>query len=119
MIGELHAQIDKAQHGMVMGSTVHNDVDISYLADTVLLFRYFEAEGSISQAISVFKKRTGSHERTIRQLRIDSDGVRVGDPLRQFRGIMTGVPLYAGSEGGHSGCAPTSIAGARPREPGR
>jgi circadian clock protein KaiC len=83
-----------AQHGMVMGTSAGNDVDISYLADTVLLFRYFEARGAVKQAISVFKKRTGPHERTIRELVIDSDGVRVGDPLTQFRGIMTGVPQY-------------------------
>lgn len=82
-----------AQHGMIMGSH-SNDVDVSYLADTVLLFRYYEAMGEISQAISVFKKRTGPHERTIRQLRIDEQGVHVGEPLRHFRGIMTGVPQY-------------------------
>jgi circadian clock protein KaiC len=89
-----------AQHGMIMGSTLHGDVDISYLADTVLLFRYFEAQGEIHQAISVFKKRTGSHERTIRQLTIDTKGVQVGEPLREFRGIMTGVPMYQSSGGG-------------------
>ena len=84
-----------AQHGMVIGSAAPGDVDVSYLADTVLLFRYFEAEGAVNQAISVFKKRTGPHERTIRELRIDSRGVHVGEPLRHFRGIMTGVPSYA------------------------
>jgi len=83
-----------AQHGMLASSTTANDVDVSYLADTVLLFRYYEAKGEINQAISVFKKRTGAHERSIRQLSITSSGVRVGEPLRQFRGIMTGVPQY-------------------------
>lgn len=82
-----------AQHGMV-GTAMQGDVDVSYLADTVLLFRYFEAAGEVKQAISVFKQRTGPHERAIRQLRIDTDGVHVGDPLRAFRGIMTGVPQY-------------------------
>jgi circadian clock protein KaiC len=85
-----------AQHGMLSGMNAGGDVDVSYLADSVLLFRYYEAEGSIHQAISVFKKRTGEHERSIRQLAIESDGVHVGPPLKQFRGIMTGVPQYAG-----------------------
>jgi circadian clock protein KaiC len=84
-----------AQHGMVVGAGANSEMDVSYLADTVLLFRYFEANGEVAQALSVFKKRTGPHERTIRELRIDSDGVHVGEPLRQFRGIMTGVPQYA------------------------
>jgi circadian clock protein KaiC len=88
-----------AQHGMV-GSNMHGDVDVSYLADTVLLFRYYEAAAEIKQAISVFKKRTGAHERSIRELAIDATGVRVGEPLRKFRGIMTGVPQYEGSRGG-------------------
>jgi circadian clock protein KaiC len=84
-----------AQHGMLLSAASGADMDVSYLADTVLLFRYYEANGEVSQALSVFKKRTGPHERTIRQLRIDSTGVHVGEPLRQFRGIMTGVPQYA------------------------
>jgi circadian clock protein KaiC len=84
-----------AQHGMVLtGGT--DSLDVSYLADAVLLFRYFEAGGEIRQALSVFKKRTGSHERTIRQLSIESTGLQVGAPLREFRGIMTGVPVYDG-----------------------
>jgi circadian clock protein KaiC len=86
-----------AQHGMLSGMNVHGDVDVSYLADTVLLFRYFEAEGAVNQALSVFKKRTGSHERTIRELRIDRNGLQVGQPLEQFKGVMTGVPQYLGS----------------------
>jgi circadian clock protein KaiC len=60
------------------------------------LFRYYEAFGEISQAISVFKKRTGPHQRSIRRLLIDEGGVHVGEPLRKFRGIMTGVPRYDG-----------------------
>lgn len=83
-----------AQHGMVLSTGAPSDVDVSYLADSVLIFRYFEAAGEVSQAISVFKKRTGPHERTIRELRIDETGVHIGEPLRQFRGIMTGVPQY-------------------------
>jgi circadian clock protein KaiC len=105
-----------AQHGMMASSAAHTaDVDVSYLADSVLLFRYYEAFGEVAQAISVFKKRTGSHERSIRQLKVEADGVSVGEPLRQFRGIMTGVPHYQGGalgsvEGGAEG---------REKEPGR
>ncbi len=86
-----------AQHGFMagVGRTVA-DLDVSYLADAVLLFRYFEAEAEIRQALSVLKKRTGKHERTIRQLVIREDGITVGEPLRQFFGIMTGVPQYEG-----------------------
>lgn len=83
-----------AQHGMIFSGLGTADVDVSYLADTVLLFRYFEAEGEIKQAISVFKKRTGEHERSLRELRISTSGVTVGDALKEFRGIMTGVPQY-------------------------
>jgi circadian clock protein KaiC len=85
-----------AQHGMIVGSSSGGDIDVSYLADTVLLFRYFEAQAEIRQAIGVFKKRTGVHERTLRELNISSSGVAVGQPLREFRGVMTGVPLYDG-----------------------
>ncbi|WP_040889003.1 ATPase domain-containing protein [Zavarzinella formosa] len=86
-----------AQHGMIVGGGgMAGDVDVSYLADTVLLFRYFEARGEIKQAISVFKKRTGEHERTLRQMTISSKGVTIGEPLREFRGVMTGVPQYEG-----------------------
>lgn len=85
-----------AQHGMISGMISGGDVDVSYLADTVLLFRYFENRGEILQALSVFKKRTGSHERTLRQLIISENGVVVGEPLREFRGVMTGVPVFEG-----------------------
>ena len=85
-----------AQHGMLVGPGASGEVDVSYLADTVLLFRYFEARAEVLQAISVFKRRTGHHERALRQLRIDASGVHVGDPLREFHGVLTGVPQYAG-----------------------
>ncbi len=85
-----------AQHGMIMGAGASADFDVSYLADTVLLFRYFESRGQIHQALSVFKKRTGPHERALRQLTISEKGVSIGDPLREFRGVMTGVPQYEG-----------------------
>lgn len=86
-----------ALHGMVVGTSPSDQVDVSYLADTVVLFRYYEAQAAVAQALSVFKKRTGPHERTIRGLTIDANGVHIGDPLRQFRGIMTGVPQYLGA----------------------
>lgn len=85
-----------AQHGF-LGSDM-SSVDVSYLADTVLLLRYFEAGGEILQAISVLKKRTGMHDRSLRQLRITPQGLFIGQPLREFRGIMTGVPQYDGAE---------------------
>jgi circadian clock protein KaiC len=85
-----------AQHGMVMANKTGGDIDVSYLADTVLLFRYYEAEAEIKQAISVFKKRTGPHKRTIHELRIGTDGVKVGAPLKGLKGIMTGIAEYSG-----------------------
>lgn len=85
-----------AQHGLIVGAGGGGGVDVSYLADTVLLFRYFENRGEILQALSVFKKRTGWHERTLRQLQISAHGVAVGEPVKEFRGVMTGVPLYEG-----------------------
>ena len=85
-----------AQHGF-LGPEMQS-FDVSYLADTVLLLRYFEAEGEILQAISVLKKRAGRHERTLRQLQITESGLVIGEPLRGFRGIMTGVPQYDGVE---------------------
>lgn len=85
-----------AQHGMV-GDRTESPLDVSYLADTVVLLRYFEAAGSLRQAISVVKKRSGAHERTIRELRL-GPGVRVGQPLREFQGVLGGSPTYLGSE---------------------
>ena len=85
-----------AHHG-VIGSQMQTPVDASYLADAVILLRYFEARGAVRQAISVVKKRGGKHERTIREFGMDDGSIRVGDPLREFRGILTGVPVYEGS----------------------
>ena len=88
-----------AQHGFMHTTMLGKggDIDVSYLADTVLYFRYFEADAEIKQAISIMKKRTGKHERSIRQLVIQEKGVVVGEPLKGFFGIMTGVPRYKGS----------------------
>ena len=100
-----------AQHGMMLGPQRSiGDFDVSYLADTVLLLRYFEAEAEIKQAVSVFKKRTGPHERTIRELKITSGGVKVGEPLRGFSGIMTGVPEYRGGLTPPSGSPESNLA---------
>ena len=74
-------------------------LDVSYLADTVLLLRYFENAGQVRQAVSVVKKRSGRHERTIRELRFGSDGIHVGRPLTEFQGVLTGVPNYTGAKG--------------------
>ena len=83
-----------AQAGMV--GQMQSPVDLTYLSDTVLLLRFFEAKGELRRALSVLKKRTGEHESTIRELSIGSQGVRVGDTLSAFRGILTGVPIYEG-----------------------
>ncbi len=86
-----------AQHGM-MGSAMQTPIDVSFLADTVVLLRYFEALGEVRQAISVVKKRRSGHERTIREMKLGPGGVIVGEPLRQFEGVLTGVPRYRGTE---------------------
>ena len=80
-----------SQHGFV-GYSMNTPIDVSYLADTVLLFRYYEARGEVKQAISVVKKRTGGHERTIRELSFGKGGVAVGEALRQFEGVLSGTP---------------------------
>ncbi len=83
-----------AQHGFI--GNMQTPVDVSYLADTVLLFRYFEFKGEIRQAISVVKKRSGRHERAIRELRFGQGSIAVGEPLTNFKGVLTGVPNYIG-----------------------
>jgi circadian clock protein KaiC len=80
-----------AQHGMV-GANMQAPVDTSYLADSVVLFRYFEHRGAVRKAISVIKKRSGRHEDTIRELSFDARGVHVSEPLTKFLGVLTGVP---------------------------
>jgi circadian clock protein KaiC len=80
-----------AQSGY-MGQAMSTPVDASYLADSVLLLRYFEHAGNLKKAISALKKRTGGHETAIRELRFDETGIRVGEPLVKLRGVLTGVP---------------------------
>jgi circadian clock protein KaiC len=83
-----------AQHGLM--GPMQTPLDISYLSDAVLMLRYFEAEGRVRRAISVVKKRSGAHEDTIREFRLTGEGVKIGPPLTQFQGILTGVPDYRG-----------------------
>jgi len=93
-----------AQHGLV--GDMKSPVDVTYLADTVILLRYFEALGKVRRAVSVIKKRTGTHEDTIREYRISSRGLMLGQPLSDFQGVLRGVPQFMGgslpamSEGG-------------------
>jgi circadian clock protein KaiC len=86
-----------AQHGM-LGSHMQSPVDTSYLADSVVLLRYFEYAGKVKKAISVVKKRSGAHEESIRELRFSSEGISLSEPLSQFRGILTGVPQEIGAD---------------------
>jgi circadian clock protein KaiC len=83
-----------AQHGFI--GVTESPIDVSYLADTVLLFRYFESEGTIRQALSVVKKRSGPHERTIRELILGKGTIKVGEPLAEFEGVLTGSPTFIG-----------------------
>ena len=85
-----------AQHGLV--GEMHSPVDVTYLADSVILLRYFEALGHVRRAISVLKKRSGAHEDTIREYRITSRGIEIGEPLQAFQGVLRGVPTYLGND---------------------
>lgn len=84
-----------AQHGL-MGASMQTTVDVSYLADTVILLRYFEAHGRIRKAVSIVKKRGGMHDTAIRDFAMSSEGLAVGAPLENYRGVLTGVPTYEG-----------------------
>jgi circadian clock protein KaiC len=84
-----------AQHGLVGEMKV--PVDVTYLADTVIMLRYFEAMGKVRRAVSVIKKRTGFHEDTIREFTISNEGLRLGHPLDQFQGVLRGVPTLSSS----------------------
>lgn len=87
--------ITLAQHGLL--GQMETPLDLTYLADTVMLLRYFEESGRIRKAISVVKKRVGAHEDTIREFQFSARGIRVGDPLHEFEGVLTGVPRFRGS----------------------
>src|ERR1043166_6056072 len=83
-----------AQHGMV--GHMQTPIDLSYLSDAVIMLRYFEAGRRVRRAISVVKKRSGAHENTIREFQLTSEGLKVGPPLTEFSGILTGTPTYVG-----------------------
>ncbi|WP_029907473.1 ATPase domain-containing protein [Caulobacter sp. UNC358MFTsu5.1] len=82
------------QHGFI--GEVRSDIDLSYLSDSILLFRFFEAAGAIRTAISAVKSRTTEHEKTIREIRLTHDGIEVGEALTDFQGVMSGLPSYEG-----------------------
>lgn len=84
-----------AQQGII--GDIQNPVDLSFMSDTVVLLRFFEASGEVRKAISVVKKRTGVHELSIREFRLFPEGMQVGPQLMEFRGVLTGVPEYGGS----------------------
>jgi circadian clock protein KaiC len=84
------------QHGLI--GEVRSDLDLSYLSDTILLFRFFESRGELLTALSVVKSRTTAHERTIREFKLGARGLRVGPVLSDFTGVMSGLPSYAGSQ---------------------
>jgi circadian clock protein KaiC len=86
-----------AQHGLATAAEA--PVDLSYLSDTVVSLRYFEAYGEVKQAIAVVKKRSGAHEKTIREFKLVSGkGIVIGEPLKQFQGVLTGLPIFHGNE---------------------
>jgi circadian clock protein KaiC len=85
-----------AQHGLI--GDMRSPVDITYLSDTVLLLRFFEARGRMLRALSVMKKRSGAHEDTIREFKINHLGIQLGMPLTEFQGIMRGVPVFVGDQ---------------------
>jgi circadian clock protein KaiC len=86
-----------AQYGL-LGFGMTSPADISYLADNVLLLRYFEAGGEVRQAVSVVKRRSGAHERSIREMRMSAGELIIGEPLRNFVGVLTGTPEYRGGK---------------------
>lgn len=88
-------------HRGMLGGAMNTTIDASYLADNVIMLRYFEADGEVRQAISVFKKRGSAHERTIRRFQLTPGGISVGPPLKNFHGVLTGVPTLLRSADGN------------------
>ena len=85
-----------AQHGLV--SATETPVDLSYLADTVVSLRFFEAMGEVKQALAVLKKRSGHHEKSIREYKLEAGkGIRIGSPIKEFQGVLTGAPVFHGN----------------------
>ena len=94
-----------AQQGLV--GMMQSSVDLTYLADTVVMLRFYESRGEVKQAIAVIKKRSGNHERSIREIRMNGRGISVGEPLKNLHGVLTGTPTLlndgeqiVGTEGG-------------------
>jgi circadian clock protein KaiC len=92
-----------AQHGLI--GDMRTPADLTYLSDGVVLLRYFEAGGRVRRAISAIKKRAGAHEDTIREFRVTRQGLRLGEPLADFHGVLRGVPTYVGQPGPLLGAA--------------
>ena len=93
------------QHGVV--GEVRTDVDLSYLSDSILLFRFFEAKGEVRTALSVVKSRVNAHERSIREMKLTTGGIQVGEALTDFEGVLTGLPSYRGEMAMLTGQGPT------------
>jgi len=87
-----------SQHGIV-GETIQGPLDVSYMSDTVILLRHFETGGTVRKAISVIKKRSGAHETSIREMRMGPGSIQVGDPIRDFTGVLSGRPVFRGHPG--------------------
>jgi circadian clock protein KaiC len=86
-----------AQQGLV--GAMQSTVELTYLADTVVLLRYFEDHGAVKQAISIIKKRSGNHERTIREIKFAKGGISIGEPLVHMQGVLLGVPTFHDTPG--------------------
>jgi circadian clock protein KaiC len=84
------------QHG-ILGAEMAAPVDMSFLADNVFLLRFFEAGGRVRKALTMVKRRTGPHETSIRELRVETGALRLSEPLTEFSGVLSGVPVYTGS----------------------
>jgi len=83
------------QHGII--GEVRSEIDLSYLSDTIVLFRYFESRGNVLKAISVAKSRTTEHQSSIREFRLARRGIQIGEPLKDFEGVLAGLPNYRGA----------------------
>ena len=92
-------ELDVGTHRGLMGTTMQDQFDLSYLADNIILMRYFEAQGRVRNALSIVKKRVGMHERTLREFTLGEAGIRIGGPLHEFEGVLTGTPTYIGKNG--------------------
>lgn len=86
------------QQGLVGSMATSSSLNVSYMADTVILLRFFEAKGRIRKALSVIKNRSGAHEDAIRELRVGSNGLQLSQPLEKFHGVLTGTPQFVGDE---------------------